>query len=212
MRPTIAVITPAHPARLVNGMLTRAMDSVYRQTLLPDEIHVAVDNNQEGAAPTRQRALKRAGTDWVAFLDSDDILMPQHLEHLLEHALDTGADYVYSWFKLVQIRADGIAHIHETDPIFPSTHFSEPFNPDEPIETTITTLVRRELAQEVGFFKLERGEVNSGEDRRFTLECIKKGAVISHLVEHSWYWCHWQMPNGLPGNSSGLPTRGDAAA
>ncbi len=205
MRPTIAIITPAHPARAANGMLTRAMDSAYRQTLTPDEVHVAIDNEREGAAPTRQRALLRAKTDWVAFLDSDDILMPFHLEHLLAHAQDTGADYVYSWFRLIQIQANGsIRDYEDTDPIFPPTHFTEPFDPNNPIETTITTLVRTDLAQEVGMFKLDRGEINSGEDRRFTLECIMKGAVISHLVERSWCWVHHSQ------NSGGLPGRGDA--
>jgi glycosyltransferase involved in cell wall biosynthesis len=204
-RPTITVVTPTHPARVQNGMLQRAQQSVWTQTLLPDAHAIAVDNDKAGAAPTRQRALMMAQTDFVAFLDSDDFFFPEHLEALMNHQQETGADFVYSWFKVCQRTAWG-DHLIEEDPIFPKTHYTNPFNPDSPIETTITTLVRTELAKEVGFQPLNRGHnINSGEDRYFTLHCLEKGAKISHLVRKTWAWSH----HGA--NTSGLPTKGDAA-
>ncbi len=209
-RPTISVIIPAHPARIRNGMLARAVKSVHEQTLAPDAIHVAIDNDRLGAAATRQRALVAADTDFVAFLDSDDLFLPKHLEWLLRHQQDTGADFVYSWFKVLQQFSDGTTNILEDDPVFPLTHYLSPWDPDNPIETTITTLVRTDLAQEVGFAELDRGEANSGEDRYFTLGCQEAGGKISHLVRRSWLWCHWQLPGGVPGNTSGRPTKGDA--
>jgi glycosyltransferase involved in cell wall biosynthesis len=209
-RPTISVIIPAHPARVRNGMLRRALDSVQGQTLLPDAVHVAVDHDREGAAATRQRALMAADTDLVAFLDSDDAFLPKHVEWLLRHQQETAADFVYSWFKILQQLPDGTTRILEDDPIFPVGHYLSPFDPANPIETTITTLVRTELAQQVGFQELDRGEANSGEDRYFTLGCLEAGATISHLVRKSWLWCHHQLPDGSLGNTSGRPTKGDA--
>lgn len=203
-RPTITVVTPTHPARIYNGMLLRAQQSVWAQTLLPDAHAIAIDNTRAGAAATRQQALMMAETDFVAFLDSDDFFFPEHLDALIKHQQKTGADFVYSWYKLAQSTPWG-EHLREDDPIFPKTHYTEPFDPDNPIETTITTLVRTELAKEVGFKPLERGEINSGEDRYFTLGCLERGAKISHLVQKTWGWCH----HG--GNTSGLPTKGDAA-
>lgn len=200
-RPTISVVTPAHPARVRNGMLKAAMQSVADQILLPDAICIAIDNDAEGAAPTRDRALRMARTDWVAFLDSDDRFLPKHLYWMLGHALETGADFVYSWFKL-QLQ-DG--RVIDDDLIFPPTHYLNDFDPQNPIETTITTFVRTELAQQVGMVALDRGEVNSGEDRRFTIECLAAGAKISHLKRKSWIWAHHGM------NTSGLPTKGDGA-
>jgi hypothetical protein len=211
-RPTISVITPAHPSRLHNGMLARAADSVARQTLLPDAHHIAIDTQRAGAAVTRTRALASARTDWVAFLDSDDAFLPRHLELLLRHAQETGADYVYSWFKLLEQGPDGSTKIWETDPIFPVGHYLNEFDPADPIETTVTTLVRTELAQAVGFEPLDRGhDQNSGEDRFFTLGCVKAGGVVKHLRRKTWLWCHHVLPSGVKGNTSGLPTLGDAA-
>lgn len=209
-RPTITVVIPAHPARARNGMLTQAVESVHSQTLLPDAIVVALDIDRQGAAATRQRALMQADTDFVAFLDSDDLFLPKHLEWLMRHQQETDADLVYSWFKVLQQFANGTTNILEDDPVFPVGHYLNAWDPENPIETTITTLVRTGLAQKVGFQELDRGEANSGEDRYFTLGCMRAGAKISHLVRKSWLWRHWQLPGGVPGNTSGRASKGDA--
>ena len=190
-RNDITIVTPTIPSR--SSMFVRAMRSAHQQTLPRLAFWVAVDVAREGAAATRQRALMQAKSTWVAFLDDDDALMKEHLEKLLEHALATDADFVYSWFLVPG----------GTDP-FPDTHYTNPFDPEDPIETTITTLVKTELAQSVGFQPLDRGEINSGEDRYFTLGCLEAGGKITHLVDRTWYWFHHS------GNTSGLPTKGDS--
>ena len=209
---TVSVIIPAHPARMLNGMLQRALSSVWAQTRVPDAVHIVIDTGREGAAATRQRALMAASTDFVAFLDSDDLFLPKHLEWLMTHQEETDADFVYSWFKVLQQLADGRTSVLEEDPIFPVTHYLNDWDPDNPIETTITTLVRTGLAQQVGFKELDRGhDANTGEDAYFTLGCAAAGAKISHLRRKSWLWSHHQMANGTAGNTSGRATKGDAA-
>jgi glycosyltransferase involved in cell wall biosynthesis len=198
----ITICTPTHLARMRNGLLNRAMASVAIQTKPAAAFSIAVDVDREGAAATRQRALDAVRTSWVAFLDSDDYFLPNHLAVLSEHALESGADFVYSWFKI----EDQFGRILEDDPVFPPGHYLNPFDPEDPIETTMTVLVRTELAKQVGFQALNRGHnQNSGEDRFFTLGCLKAGGKISHLVEKTWIWSHHGR------NTSGLPTKGDAA-
>lgn len=184
----ITVVTATIPPRA--ALLTRAVRSVAQQTMQPRAHFIVWDHDREGAPPTRHRGLMQVTTPWVAFLDDDDELMPHHLQRLSEHAVETGADYVYSWFEVVGGR----------DP-FPPTHFSEPFDPANPIETTITTLIRTDLAQAIGFHAMNRGEANTGEDYGMLLGCLKVGANISHLVERTWYWHHDSH------NTSGRPDR-----
>lgn len=191
MYPGITVITPTIPSRAL--LLARAVRSVSVQTLPAAAHSIAVDVMREGAPATRQRALDAVGTEWTAALDDDDYFKPEHLMHLMQHALETGADFVYSWFDM----AGGV------DP-FPSTHFTNPFDPDDPIETTVTVLVKTELAKSVGYKALDREQINTGEDAYFTLGCLAAGAKISHLVERTWFWSHHN------GNTSGLPTKGDS--
>lgn len=187
--PLITVCMPSIPPR--TSLRNTALSSVNQQTLQPAAISVAIDVNRKGAPATRQRALDAVITPWVAFLDDDDAFKPVHLEHLFEHAMETGADMVYSWFEV----------LGGTDP-FPVTHFTNEFDPENPIETTITTLVRTNLAKEIGFQALDRGhDTNTGEDYRMVLEAVRQGAVIKHLVERTWYWRHHSA------NTSGLPTK-----
>lgn len=191
-------------------MLQAAVNSAWQQTRLPDAVHVAMDNNRQGAAATRQRALMAASTDFVAVLDSDDMFLPKHLEWLMRHQEESGADFIYPWFQVLQQFPDGSQRVLEDDPIFPVTHYVNDFDPADPIETTITVLVRTELAKQVGYKELDRGEINSGEDRYFTLACLEAGAKISHLKRKSWLWRHHQLPGGVQGNTSGRHDRGDA--
>jgi hypothetical protein len=186
----VTVVTPFHEQRRANGMLERAARSVRAQTV-PVEHILAEDIHHLGAAITRAHGLALVDTEWTAFLDSDDEMDADHIEHLLACAKETGADYVYPWFRV----AGG------TDP-FPM-FYGRPFDPNAPSSTTITILVRTDLAKSVGFATDPTVQVG-GEDFRFTKDCVAAGARIIHLPRRSWTWWH----HGL--NSSGLPTRGDA--
>jgi glycosyltransferase involved in cell wall biosynthesis len=190
MKPGVTVVTPFHEQRRANGMLERAAASVRAQTV-PVEHILAEDIHHMGAAITRAHGLALVETEWTAFLDSDDEMDPDHIEQLLACAEQTGADYVYPWFR---VRGG-------TDP-FPM-FFGKPFDPDCPNSTTITILVRTELAKTVGFVADPTVQV-AGEDFLFTKGCIAAGAHIVHLPRRSWTWWH----HGA--NSAGLPDRGDA--
>lgn len=204
LNPKIAVITPSIPTR--SAMLKRAQLSIDMQTMPAWEVHVAMDLDRVGAAVNRQRALNMVSIDcdWVAPLDDDDEMMPFHLEALYDHAMDTGADYVYSWFEVVDPNGKCYG---SHDPVFPPGHFLNPFDPENPVETTITILIKRELLDSVGGYEaLDRPEAyaagaSTGEDRNLTLRCIEAGANIQHLVRRTWFWHH----HGA--NTSGRPDR-----
>jgi Glycosyl transferase family 2 len=185
MEVTVALPTIPPRARL----LKRALGSILGQTLPATALSVRSDVNANGAAWTRNEALKAVRTEWVAFLDDDDQMLPSHLETLAEAALDTGADYVYSWFT-----------DEHPDPL---GHFGKEFDPANPTQTTITTLVRTELAQAVGFCEPPVGATihgqRYGEDFQFTVGCVAYGAKVVHVPVRTWTW------NWHGGNTSGRP-------
>lgn len=189
MKPGITVVIPSIPPRAV--LLQRAVASVDAQTLKATGLIIEVDEQKLGAAQTRHRALMRVNTEWTAFLDDDDEFLPQHLELMMAHALENDADYVYSWFDTVPFGRDP----------FPPQHFSAPYDPVFPVGTTITILVKTELAQSIGFNDDNRNPSNGGEDWQFQMKCQEAGAKISHLVARTWLWHHDS------GNTSGLPDR-----
>lgn len=172
MRSDITVVTPTIPPR--QDMLAHAIRSALTQTLPPEALSVAVDTEHAGAAATRQRALMAAQTGWVAFLDDDDWFYEQHLKTLKNLAVAHDADYAYSWF-------DG------NDP-FPM-HRGRQMNPDEPHHTTMTILVKTELAKTVGFVDHpDSPPLNGWEDWYFTLQCVRAGAKFIGTPEVTWHY------------------------
>lgn len=179
----ITVCIPSIPVRV--HQLNRALMSVRRQELQPERVIVQVDGIGEGAPKARDRALQKARSDVVAFLDDDDYFGPLHLAKSYTAMRTQHADYVYPWFFIAG---------PSWDPFMKCDWWMKPWNDKKPHQTTITTLVRRELAQEVGFREVEDKTLLTdegytyGEDYQFTLECLAKGAVIHHVQERTWFW------------------------
>jgi hypothetical protein len=164
---------------------------------------VVEDTGKQGAAATRQDALKQARTKWVAFLDDDDEMDFRHLKVLWETALEWQADYVWSRFRIGY--PDG-TRMPGPAPLGQGTF--EQWNDEQPAQTTVTTFVRRELALDVGGFLQQPLSAEdtidgqrAGEDWLFTLACREAGATFRHAPEVTWTWHHHQS------NTSGLPSR-----
>lgn len=187
----VTVVIPTLPARRKTH-LTRALASVEAQTHLATAVIVERDNDRTGAAATRNRAIEQVETEWTAFLDDDDYLLPDHLAVLCDTAREHDADVVWPWF-----RVEG-----GTDP-FPM-HRGRQWNPQDPHIFPITTLVRTSLLREVGGFSTGTrtapdGRVVAGEDWRLWNALSAAGARFRHVDKVTWVWVHWG------GNQSGMP-------
>lgn len=80
----VTVITPTLPER--PGMLAAATASVAAQTVPPVAHLIGVDYARRGPAAVRSDLVAAATTEWVAFLDDDDVLDPDHLAVLLANS------------------------------------------------------------------------------------------------------------------------------
>lgn len=103
-RPSVSVVLAVYNATWCIG---RALDSVLAQTVAPAQIIVCDDGSTDGtpdlveqrygkavtvrrlphrnAAATRRVGLREATGEWLAFLDADDIWVPDKLERQLDH-------------------------------------------------------------------------------------------------------------------------------
>jgi glycosyltransferase involved in cell wall biosynthesis len=192
LRPGITVCIATHPARFRGPrLLNRALASVVAQTMLPTAIHVVNDVDRHGAGATRRTLLDHVDTEWLAWIDSDDEWMPEHLEKLFRVAIETDSIYVFSWF-------------HGGDPL---GHFGLPFNPCSAHHTTMNVLVRTDIAREVGFPDNAIGP-HANEDWAFIKGVAKlaceRGLKMTHLAEKTWTYHQGH------GNTSGQPGQGDA--
>ncbi len=102
---TISVVIPAYNAA---SLLDRCLDSVMRQTVPVQEVWVVNDGStdetatvltawqardsrihaihqaNQGPATARNAAIAASTSDWIAFLDHDDVWMPNKLERMLD--------------------------------------------------------------------------------------------------------------------------------
>jgi glycosyltransferase involved in cell wall biosynthesis len=201
--PDITVVITTIPTRAER--LRKAIRSVTKQTLLPKDLIIQEDTHKVGAPANRDAGLAQVETEWVAFLDDDDYFYPDHLETLYTAATENEADIVYSWFDV-----EG-----GTDP-FPH-NFGKPWDPENPIQTTVTTLCKTEVVRKSGGFSSLDGfteeeleeyaqGATAGEDFRMVLRANAQGAKIVHVPKKTWAYVHWNE-NGKIGNTSGRPDR-----
>jgi glycosyltransferase involved in cell wall biosynthesis len=194
---SITVVIPHISPRHVP--LLRAIRSVTDQTHTVDAISVFTDTEKKGAGRTRNMALAMARTSWVAFLDDDDFLHPNHIEVLLRHALETGSDVVYSACRV----------IHTELGVIPADHpaWEEWGRPGKPFDAEllrqrsylpVTSLVKTSLAQRSSF---EPPPGSHYDDWGFYLGLLDLGATFSHINEVTWTWTHGDH------NTSGDPGR-----
>ena len=116
-KPTVALVVPAYNA---GRFIAETLNSVLAQTVRPDEILVADDGSTDdtakivaeqfpevqlirlphgGVSMARNAAIARATSEWLCFLDADDLWLPRKLELQLEAiARQPGLDIVFTQF------------------------------------------------------------------------------------------------------------------
>lgn len=80
-------------------------EKVARLAAEDPRIKYECNSQNSGAAITRNNALKRATGKWVAFLDSDDLWLPEKLEKQVSFMQENG--YAFSYHEYTEMTEDG---------------------------------------------------------------------------------------------------------
>lgn len=209
MNPRVSVVIPTYNRKTV---LLESIESVQRQSFEDLEILVCDDGSTDGSAEAvqsvaardsrvrwiagphcgypgavRNRGIRAARGEWIAFQDSDDLWQPAKLEKqlgVLERAPD--AQFIYSHAAAVwpdgvrrrmtpfRIRREG--WVFDTFLLYSVVH-------------TPTVLVRRDLLQRLGLFD-EAMKLRIGEDYELFLRLA--AAVPFHFVAEDLVLCRTQ--------------------
>ena len=184
-------------------LLYRAMASASKQTHPPEKIIVSLDDTGSGAATTRNSVLDQVDTEWIAWLDDDDELLPNHLEACLATARETGADLVYPYGEFVGGR-DPLAVSYGGKWVNP---FGVPFGPEQERHLRyagnfipVTNLVRTSMVKAVGGFPQPFSPEwpRDCEDYGLLIKLLDHGAKFAHAPHVTWrYYFHFANTGGL---------------
>lgn len=174
-------------------VLPQALASIYEQTRLPDELMVGVDVERRGPGPMWNRLYSLMDCDWLTTMGDDDLLYPNHLQAMADHA--DGYDVVYTYC--------------DNEGPSPWRHYNQPFDADLVKERSIvsaTALVRAEAFAAVGGY----GDV-MGEDWDLWLRLNEAGARFLAVPVKTWVYRKFEggahrshadpadvTPSGLP--------------
>lgn len=193
--PTVASVTPTVPPRLGGPLIRRALNSIADQKRPANEEIIQVDWERAGPAATRNAAIDRVDSDWVAFLDDDDWWYPHHLRNCLYRARVTDADLVYPNYEWVE---DGRV---TPDPL---RRMGKPFDAGRLRAGNfipITVVVRTALLRKVGGFPTGENAPLMGrqrcEDWGLWLRLLDAGARFEPL--HQVTWRYHRHPNNFSG-------------
>jgi len=163
-RPTVDV-TVVMPAMNREALIGRALESVAAQTVRPARVLVVDDasddatadvaraagaevlamDTRSGSGPARNKGVRAATTEWIAFLDSDDEWLPHHLEtvlgHVQGHVLATTAA-MSSGGRWKGSPHPGAVALRPPSMLVPSD-----------LVVTSATVVSRQAVEDAGFFR-----------------------------------------------------------
>lgn len=160
----ISVVTPTIPGR--EALLAECHASVERFGL-PHLIEVDVDG--DGPAAVRNRLVEQVRTEWVLFLDDDDVLYPNYIDVVTPHFPES--DVVYTDWRLTGA----------VDPM------PIPFDPDLLRRMNIipvTACVRTSWLHKVGGFPEDAPQ----EDYALWLRLLDEGARFTQVPVIAWHY------------------------
>ncbi|MHB1770767.1 MAG: glycosyltransferase family 2 protein [Acidimicrobiales bacterium] len=185
---SVSVVVPAHDSA---ATIAEALESVRAQTSLPDEVIVVDDGSSDGTADivasrfpevklirqantgpagARNRALEVVRSDWVAFLDADDVWEPDrlHLQLAVAKQLLNVVIVACNWGAF-----DG------TTPQVVATERSRRISSLDLLLLnrfqTSTVLARTDAVRRLGGFD---PELDGVEDWDLWLRCARQGAIL----------------------------------
>lgn len=204
----VTVVIPTIRGR--EEMLMRALESVDRQIRPPEDVIVWVDELREGAAQARNRALEKVHTEYVAWLDDDDSLMPNHIDVCLRTLEETGADLVYPGMMAIGGR-DPLACPVNNVLVNP---FCVPFRQEQADHLMrvgnfipITWVGRVGLIRAVGAFPEPWADETKGsgrveEDYGLLMNMLRAGAIFVHAPYRTWKYHFHDSNSGGRGTNT----------
>lgn len=148
---------------IVDDCSTDNTDDIVVSYLKDERIKYIKNDVNSGAAVSRNRALREAKGKWIAFLDSDDLWLPEKLEKQVAYMIKNDYKFTYTDYQ-IQLNGEWLPYIY-----YGPNVVNERKMKDYCYFSTITVMYERER---VGLVQIE--PVRKNNDYAMWLKIIKK--------------------------------------
>ena len=205
-----SVIIPSYNR---GDVLNNTIDSVMAQTIQDFELIIvddgSTDNTQEivagvndariryiqqrngGGSKARNTGIDSAVGEYIAFLDSDDLFLPHHLEKALP-VLESGPT-ICTYTPVVVERGNGVSFLKPHRAINPNEHISDYLMRDRGFVQTSSLIVPNELAKKVKYDE----KLPSGQDYDYAIRLVCAGGHLQMLPDPGARWNDTSDPDRI---------------
>lgn len=157
-----------------DGSSDNSVEIIQKVIYRDERIKLIINPVNKGVSASRNEGLKTCKGDFVCFLDSDDIFLPNKLTDQVEYLLQNNTiGLVYS----NQLVGDEkLSIIGKSEYFMPSMAIKE-FMSIRNLFSTLCVMIRRELIKQVGYFDIK---LIGGEDWDYWIRCSEK-TTFYHL-------------------------------
>ena len=160
---------------IIDDCSTDNTDDVVKPFLADERIRYLHNQKNSGAALTRNYGLREARGEWIAFLDSDDLWMPEKLEKQVEFMKKNG--YVLSFTEYEKIdEEDKPLNIYVSGP--DAVNKRKMYNYDY-----IGQLTMMYSAKHFGLIQIK--DIKKNNDYAIRLQLYKKPGTEAHLLKEN---------------------------
>ena len=192
---------------IVDDCSTDNTDEVVADFLTDKRIRYIKNEKNSGAAISRNRALREAKGRWIAFLDSDDLWMPQKLEKQIQFMQEKQYSFTYTDY-MIQLNGEWLPYIYTGPDIVNKRKMY-----DYCYFSTITVMYD---AEKIGLIQIK--DLKKNNDYAMWLKVIEKSdcyrlpECLSYYIKHEgsissgskWkliQWHYFLFKNGMEKNS-----------
>jgi glycosyltransferase involved in cell wall biosynthesis len=181
----VTICTATIPTRV--ELLQRAIQSVTNQTLKVKEHSIKIDLDKLGQPAVLDQIIEQATTKYVAILDDDDELLPNHIELLYQKIIETDADLVFPHFKYSNISDAG--HLEKFRGL--------PWDNNNPHQVPVTWIAKRQAILDVGGFsgdfdvlsyQVDNEGNRIGQDFNLIKKLAQANKHITNISEITWIY------------------------